>query len=1032
MQNTRDIDVYSWISLNIFLLVILFVVYPISVPIPFTDRPPFRPKKQSNKRNVQRNQSIKSDCKGYSIHLPLNLATAPILGSLILLATTCIDAQVVLNGFVGSEGIQPYSIMILFYALAYICISLDMTGFVEFCAYWFSNRSGSDGKKLFTYFFILFNIITAFTSNDVTILAGTTFLIYFTRLANINPPTAFLISEFQAANIASMLLYIGNPTNVVVAQAYDISFLKYSAWMTMPTIVSIVVAYIMLRIVFRRVKYIPDEVHTPKRPPREVLVSPKGAIFGCFVLAACIVTLMVTSFSGIQVWKVTLPFAVAMLIKDTFYDLWFDKKKRNYSKEQELETGNNKEGKEQPAEDLEAFEMKNTDNTIVSKDRKDRALSTSLSTSTTIATRSIGVNSDMNIESDPKRQSGVDTISSEKKEQLIDKIVTNSQTSDHESGNTLEIATAIPFEPTKSNEIPIFICETIESTAAPLIVRVSWFQQKLPTVYGVLIRMPGALLPFSLGMFVLVEALSSLGWIALFAKALSKITPSYIPAIFSMALISIILCNLLNNLPMTVLMTRVLQHSNFANASHVTPVIMKGCIFALIIGSNVGACFTVFGALAGIMWDKILKDKGIPITYWQFLRWNIYVMPLVVISSCAICQAVFVYLTKLPFTEDILRAFFSFLPLSTREYPWEKNMGPRKDMLSVIPKYSLNFVFKGTLVILGLFFLRNTILLVANGEVIKRRAVQKDNILGISEQQIHSRNIQGVIKRRQIFDEIPLLDGNDDNKNDDNNPLIQSPLITPLPGTVQDPNQNLVTIFISLTTFAYRAYCVGEKTSIDQNFQVSSNLEQGVLTFAFQSGSRRLENLRQWPFENNDLAPLTDFSAPYNAMVHGELYLQYQASKSTVDSLLGQSLDVPIFFAGEGLGAVYALFSFISFVMQRRQYLKSPITLITYGEPRVGNDVFAEWFNFWSRKYNAPVYRFRLELDRIANFPPRTYGYVHHATEYLLSSQVGNVYECDRRDPECAISNRITSLETIQYGGYFGIDVGKCIGKNLF
>jgi Na+/H+ antiporter NhaD/arsenite permease-like protein len=114
-------------------------------------------------------------------------------------------------------------------------------------------------------------------------------------------------------------------------------------------------------------------------------------------------------------------------------------------------------------------------------------------------------------------------------------------------------------------------------------------------------RMPWKILPFSVGMFTLVEALSHLGLTAIFATALTQITPSYIPATFAVIFITTILCQFLNNLPMTILFIRVIQHPNFYQSPNVTPVVLKGVILSLVIGSNLGACFTLVGSLAGIM-----------------------------------------------------------------------------------------------------------------------------------------------------------------------------------------------------------------------------------------------------------------------------------------------------------------------------------------------------------------------------------------------------------------------------------------------
>jgi Na+/H+ antiporter NhaD/arsenite permease-like protein len=59
-------------------------------------------------------------------------------------------------------------------------------------------------------------------------------------------------------------------------------------------------------------------------------------------------------------------------------------------------------------------------------------------------------------------------------------------------------------------------------------------------------------------------------------------------------------------------------------------------MFALILGSNFGANFTPIGALAGIMWSKILLDKGITIRFKDFLRYGLLVMPAVVALACLV------------------------------------------------------------------------------------------------------------------------------------------------------------------------------------------------------------------------------------------------------------------------------------------------------------------------------------------------------------------------------------------------------------
>ncbi|RIB06191.1 arsenical pump membrane protein [Gigaspora rosea] len=639
-QHLQPLTISSYLSLVFFLLAIVFVIFPLSIGIPYSDRLPVIP--------------IIHPKHGKKIKIRINLATAPLIAIVILLATKSIGFQEVVKGFLGTEGIQPYSIMILFYALAYICISLDVTGFVECCAYAFSNKSGKDGRKLFTYFYILFNLMSAFTSNDVVVLTGTIFLVYYTKISKIEPPTAFLISEFVAANIASMTLYIGNPTNVIVAQAYGITFLTYSAWMILPTITAMILAYFALYIIFRRSNLIPDEVNSPKRNPSDALKDKIGAIFGVIVLGSCLITLMGTSFTSLSVWIVTLPFAVIMLIRDIWYDMTKDKKSNNNVKrvdeeKADIETIESERVKKNMGLEKKKDETKenNKSNEHLSSDTQFKRNDYENENEQIVDIKYDSLNNDLDENNELEKEITMEnnsfhsTFFSQKKKSsdLITtrsvplSILNSKKKKPHSSKEE-------SFDSNRENDLSSIYKEVIsephDNDSDNSIF--STFKNALPTVYSVVIRMPGNLLPFALGMFILVEALSSRGWISRFAIAISALTPTYPVAVISIAIISIILCNFLNNLPMTVLLSRILQDENFAKAPHViqTPAIKQGCIYALIIGSNIGACLTIVGALAGFMWDKILKDKGEKIGYWQFVKWNLGVLPVIAVGACGV------------------------------------------------------------------------------------------------------------------------------------------------------------------------------------------------------------------------------------------------------------------------------------------------------------------------------------------------------------------------------------------------------------
>ncbi len=139
------------------------------------------------------------------------------------------------------------------------------------------------------------------------------------------------------------------------------------------------------------------------------------------------------------------------------------------------------------------------------------------------------------------------------------------------------------------------------------------------------------MLPFALGMFVLVEGMAVTGLIDLFAAGLAKTAQNPVAGLFSFSFISSVASNVLNNQPMSILFTRILANDNFKNA--VSTEAMTESMFGLIMGSNFGANITIIGALAGIMWRSIVENKGFKVSALKFTMYGLMVMPQVIASA---------------------------------------------------------------------------------------------------------------------------------------------------------------------------------------------------------------------------------------------------------------------------------------------------------------------------------------------------------------------------------------------------------------
>ena len=120
-------------------------------------------------------------------------------------------------------------------------------------------------------------------------------------------------------------------------------------------------------------------------------------------------------------------------------------------------------------------------------------------------------------------------------------------------------------------------------------------------------RAPWQLVPFMLSMFVLIIAISNNGISSIIADALDGQG-----GVFKYGIASFLSANIINNIPMSVLYSSVIQNVS-GNAG-------LRDMYATVVGSNIGAFLTPIGALAGIMWSGMLKGQGIKFGYKDFLK----------------------------------------------------------------------------------------------------------------------------------------------------------------------------------------------------------------------------------------------------------------------------------------------------------------------------------------------------------------------------------------------------------------------------
>lgn len=311
---------HSGFILAVFCVVSIFVIWPVKIPLPTSlQRPLLR---SLRKIRIVGDEDLKS-LSDRRLYFSLSLLTAPFIGVVLLLATTTINGSTIRLGIVGDDSIKPYDVLVLFIALAYIAIALDGTGALEAVAFYVSKRGGSSGRLLFTYLYLFFLLTACIVGNDPLILSGTPFLAYLTYHTGLEP-SAWVFSEFMAANTASAVLVSSNPTNILITGSFGLNFLTgFTKWTILPSLVPAALNYpVILAMFWNR---IPKTLTPVTEDPWSKLRDRMGAIFLSSLLLVTVAVLVGTSFvpnHAVEVWMVTAPAGILGFLWDLGSD-WF-------------------------------------------------------------------------------------------------------------------------------------------------------------------------------------------------------------------------------------------------------------------------------------------------------------------------------------------------------------------------------------------------------------------------------------------------------------------------------------------------------------------------------------------------------------------------------------------------------------------------------------------------------------------------------------------------------------------------------------
>lgn len=233
-----------------------------------------------------------------------------IIIAIILLVFPIFDKSEFINIIFSNSPLNPIKILILFICVSMISIALDEAGFFSYIATIFINKYKSSQLKLFFVLYLVIATLTVFTSNDIVILTFTPFILYFSKRGKINP-IPYLVMEFVAANTYSMILAIGNPTNIYLASAFSLDFISYFLNMLIPSLAIGIASLLTLFLLFRKKLKEPISSFDINKPS----ITNKPLCIICLIhLILTTILLAVSNYIGLEMWLICLILATSLLI----------------------------------------------------------------------------------------------------------------------------------------------------------------------------------------------------------------------------------------------------------------------------------------------------------------------------------------------------------------------------------------------------------------------------------------------------------------------------------------------------------------------------------------------------------------------------------------------------------------------------------------------------------------------------------------------------------------------------------------------
>ncbi len=131
---------------------------------------------------------------------------------------------------------------------------------------------------------------------------------------------------------------------------------------------------------------------------------------------------------------------------------------------------------------------------------------------------------------------------------------------------------------------------------------------------------------FSIGLYVVVYGLKNAGLTDILASWILHLnTYGNTVAVIGTGFLSALLSSVMNNMPTIMIMDIAIDHVGYVGN--------EALVYANILGSNLGPKMTPIGSLATLLWLHVLAQKGVTITWGEYMKVGLVITPPVLLIA---------------------------------------------------------------------------------------------------------------------------------------------------------------------------------------------------------------------------------------------------------------------------------------------------------------------------------------------------------------------------------------------------------------